>query len=120
MKKLLLSIIIGLSLLSGCGQEPEVEKAISATVENQVVTISVQEEQLEVAFVEDQTAMDVMKNNFELEETDGFITSINGRKADESENEFWSFIVNGEPAQVGAGSYELNDGDEILFEIDTW
>lgn len=49
-----------------------------------------------------------------------FVTAINGRAADDSKNEFWSLSVDGEPAQVGAGSLETEDGQEITWTIDTF
>jgi hypothetical protein len=49
-----------------------------------------------------------------------FVTTINGRAADDSKNEFWSLSVDGEPAQVGAGSLETEDGQEITWTIDTF
>ncbi|MGW2094845.1 DUF4430 domain-containing protein [Promicromonospora sukumoe] len=49
-----------------------------------------------------------------------FVTAINGRAADDSKNEFWSLSVDGELAQVGAGSLETVDGQEITWTIDTF
>lgn len=49
-----------------------------------------------------------------------FVTSINGRRADEGAREYWSFWVNGEMAQVGAGSYMTKDGDLIEWKIATY
>lgn len=49
-----------------------------------------------------------------------FVTAINGRAADDSKNEFWSLSVDGELAQVGAGSLETEDGQEITWTIDTF
>ncbi|MFD7024550.1 DUF4430 domain-containing protein [Promicromonospora sukumoe] len=49
-----------------------------------------------------------------------FVTAIDGRAADDSKNEFWSLSVDGELAQVGAGSLETEDGQEITWTIDTF
>jgi hypothetical protein len=54
------------------------------------------------------------------EGANAFVTAINGRAADDSKNEFWSLSVDGEPAQVGAGSLETEDGQEITWTIDTF
>ena len=51
---------------------------------------------------------------------DAFIVTINGRKADEKKKEFWAFYVNGKQAEVGAGSYQLQDGDTVLWKIETY
>ena len=48
-----------------------------------------------------------------------FVTAIGGHEADASK-EFWAFYVNGEAAQVGAGSYEMQDGDEITWKLETF
>jgi hypothetical protein len=49
-----------------------------------------------------------------------FVTSIDGRAADDSKKEFWSLSVDGEPAQVGAGTLETEDGQEITWTIETY
>ncbi|MCP2265884.1 DUF4430 domain-containing protein [Promicromonospora thailandica] len=49
-----------------------------------------------------------------------FVTAINGRVADEAENEFWSLSVDGVPAQVGAGMLDTEDGQEITWTIETY
>jgi hypothetical protein len=49
-----------------------------------------------------------------------FVTAIGGRVADDSEKEFWSLSVDGEPAQVGAGTLETEDGQEITWTIETY
>lgn len=46
-----------------------------------------------------------------------FVTSIGGREADTKKREFWEFIVNGSQAQVGAGSYIIQNNDEIQWKI---
>lgn len=48
------------------------------------------------------------------------VTSINDREADFSKREFWELVVNGEPAQVGAGSYIVQAGDKIEWRISTY
>lgn len=45
-----------------------------------------------------------------------YITSVGGLSAgDEGTMSGWLFKVNGQMADVGAGSYALSDGDEVLF-----
>ena len=46
-----------------------------------------------------------------------FVTSIDGRIADAKKREFWEFLVNGSQAQVGAGSYIIQNHDEIQWKI---
>jgi hypothetical protein len=49
--------------------------------------------------------------------TNAFVASINNRIADTKKREFWEFDVNGKEAEVGAGSYILNNHDEIEWKI---
>lgn len=49
-----------------------------------------------------------------------FVTTIGGRQADDAKKEFWSFYVNGQQAQVGAGSYQMKDGDKITWKLETY
>lgn len=70
------------------------------------------------------TALQVTEEAVTIEKSgegaNAFITSISGRAADDSKKEFWKLVVNGEDAQVGAGSYTLTSGDNIVWEIDTY
>ena len=67
------------------------------------------------------TAWDVLEHvadDLDYEEFDfgNMLHGINGVVADfDTYGHFWNFIVNGEMAQVGASSYEVNHGDNILF-----
>ena len=66
-------------------------------------------------------ALTLLEEQAEVEKTpQGFVTAINGRKADEAKREFWSFYVNGEPSQVGAGEYETESADKIEWRIETY
>lgn len=49
-----------------------------------------------------------------------FVTSIRDREADSDKNEFWEFVINGEPAQIGAGSYVVKNGDKLEWRISTF
>jgi hypothetical protein len=46
-----------------------------------------------------------------------FVTGIGGVPAD-SASEFWALYVNGEMAQVGAGSLVTETGDEITWKLE--
>jgi hypothetical protein len=65
-------------------------------------------------FVLDKT----VENQKKGEGKNTFITSINGRIADDSKHEFWKLVVNGQDAQIGAGSYIVHPNDKILWKID--
>jgi hypothetical protein len=46
-----------------------------------------------------------------------FVTSVGGRPADAKKREFWEFLVNGSQAKVGAGSYIIQNNDQIQWKI---
>lgn len=66
------------------------------------------------------TALELLQATAEVEMTGegemAFVTSINGVKAEDGKN-FWAFLVDGEMAQVGAGSYATADGETITWEL---
>lgn len=64
------------------------------------------------------TLLELMQENYDIEETGGEITSIEGYAEDESRNAFWRFEINDEQATGGADEYELQNGDEIEWELD--
>jgi hypothetical protein len=49
-----------------------------------------------------------------------FITSLDGKTIDPKKHEFWELLVNGEPSQVGAGSYSIQNNDQITWKINTY
>lgn len=48
---------------------------------------------------------------------DAYVTTINGRIAQDSKKEYWAFYINGKLSTVGAGSYTLRQGDRIEWKI---
>ena len=70
------------------------------------------------------TALDLLKKISKVqmkgEGANAFITSINGRAADDIKKEFWAFYINGKQAEVGAGSYVLKDNDKIEWKLETY
>ncbi|OGK18486.1 hypothetical protein A2799_00695 [Candidatus Roizmanbacteria bacterium RIFCSPHIGHO2_01_FULL_39_24] len=72
-----------------------------------------------------ESALDLLKNSepdvkMKDEGKNAFITSIRGSTADEAKKEYWALYINGEPAEVGAGSYILLPGDQIEWKIKTF
>jgi len=78
----------------------------------------------EAAIEEGKTALDLTKQVAKVETKgegqNAFVISINGKVANSVKKEFWEFLVNGKPAEVGAGSYQLKDGDKIEWRISTY
>ncbi len=71
------------------------------------------------------TALDLLLENdpdaqVEGEGEQAMVTGINGRTADDSKNEYWALYVDGEMAQVGAGSLETSDGQTITWKLETF
>lgn len=85
------------------------------------VTLEVDGEEIaeeNVHFEEGDSAMDVLKANFTVEEKDGMVTSIDRHEQDDKANKYWMYEVNGEMAEVGAADYELKDGDQVLWKLE--
>ena len=61
------------------------------------------------------TVMDVLKANYKVKETNGFITSIDGKQQDEKAGLYWMFKVNGKLASKAANQIKAKDGDKIEF-----
>jgi hypothetical protein len=67
------------------------------------------------------TALDVLKSQYEVEtqsfgDVGEFVSSINGVKPDSAH--FWAFYVDGEIAQVGAGSYVTKSSETIQWKLE--
>lgn len=127
------SLLVTISLLFGCapGDSNEVpvdnnnQEEINANDQNEeVVTITIStddgEEMIakkEVTIEDGAILMDVLKENFEIEEEGGFINSIDGISQNEDEGKYWLYSVNGEDANVGANEFELTSGDDVVFDL---
>ncbi|WP_047985339.1 DUF4430 domain-containing protein [Ornithinibacillus californiensis] len=142
MKSLLLKLVVVLSLLTllvACGNEDSTNNAqqnqennntTSETNEQQeesVITVTLTKdkesetiEEKEVVIEEGDILLDVMKENFDIQEEGGFISAIEGIVADEAESMFWALSVNGEMSMVGAAEVELADGDTVNFDLQSW
>lgn len=67
------------------------------------------------------TALELLEEKTTITKTSsGFVTAINGRQAEDSQQEFWAFYVNGRAAQVGANEYITSNSDKIEWKIETY
>ncbi|WP_217984676.1 DUF4430 domain-containing protein [Terribacillus saccharophilus] len=120
---MLSALLLAAGILAGCGtaEQPQQNQQAEQQTEQQVtVTLSEDGEEIsskEVSFEEGDILLDVMKENFEIEEDGGFITSIDGHAQDANANKYWLFTVNEEMSPVGANEVELKDGDEVVFNL---
>jgi len=73
-------------------------------------------------FNQGNTALDLLKKTAAVEVKgsgqNSFVVGINGRIANEKEREFWAFYVNDKMASVGAGSYQLKNGDKVEWKLE--
>lgn len=60
-----------------------------------------------------------MKEQYEVIEDEGYITSIEGYEQSQEDNIYWLYEINDEFAQVGAADYTLEDGDVISWELES-
>lgn len=127
------SIILIIGLLFGCsatdsnGNQTKNNSTNSSEKQEEIVVIVISKDEGEEVITEKEVAiekgailMDVMKENFDLEEEGGFITSIDGIAPEEDEKKDWMYFVNDETAMVGAAEYELSAGDKVNFDLQSW
>jgi hypothetical protein len=72
---------------------------------------------------EDQTVMRFLRSEFDVETRYGgrFVQAIDGLEGGGAGGERdWFFWVNGVEGEVGAGEYELSDGDRIQWDYRDW
>ncbi|MCA1009507.1 DUF4430 domain-containing protein [Halobacillus halophilus] len=126
---LILAILLTAGTLSGCGTQTEENANAGQEEEKQEVSVQVEisknngEETLadkEISVEEGTTLLSVMEDNFEVEQSEGFINSIEGIAGNQEEKMAWMYTINGEEAQVGANEYEVEQGDQIIFDYHSW
>lgn len=132
MKKYLMLFTAGF-ILAGCQSPQETQESVSETVisssvaEEETITVTIRisidgeeieggSKELEVA--EGANLLDVMKENYDVEETDTFITAIEGHEQDTEAGKYWLFDLNGEMAPVGASDTELQEGDVVEWKLE--
>ena len=129
-KKLLtlLLILLGLGLGYFYLNKPQITQTPPEAVEKLESTLTVKvEDSLEsydlTQFVGNSAlaaTLGVTKVETSGKDENAFVTSINGRAADTKKREFWELLVNGKSSEVGAGSYIIQNGDKIEWQISTY
>jgi len=137
LSQLLLTSAVG-ALLVGCSTDEQDEIQIqdqesadveeeldSSTTEEDTAAISIvidgetmEELSREVTVTEESTLFDVMENNYDIEDSDGFISSIEGYEQDAGAQRYWLYYINGEMPTVGAKEYVLQDEDHIEWKLE--
>ncbi|WP_232824039.1 MULTISPECIES: DUF4430 domain-containing protein [Paraliobacillus] len=120
--KLIMAFLLSTLILFGCGQTETPDETTNVEEQEQVVNITISTDNGEevissetIEIEENEILMDVLEENYEIEDADGFITSIDG--VEQSDDKYWLYEVNGEQANVGASEYELSSGDEVIFDL---
>lgn len=109
--------------------EPLAAKQNGKQIEVAVVVEAAEKpQQYEVEIESGVMAIDVLAKlderddfSFEFSEDPSFGVypkAFNGVKA--QENEFWQFQVNGQSSNLGVSSYEVKNGDELSFNLETF
>lgn len=121
--KLVATLGVMVIALSGC--TPKVPEAqVTDTIEVRCNIEYLTDSEENTIEVEDgETALEVLTELCEEKdytltteggEALGYVTEINGLKAgDEGKESGWMYEVNGESPEVGAGQYEIEEGDTI-------
>jgi hypothetical protein len=124
--------LLAVGLFAGCSSDADAARGDEAPTAQSSGTaaasgLTVNADGTEVSYqgVAGKTALELLQQLDPQAFTSGeganaFVTSIGGREADQAKQEFWAFYVNGEQAQVGAGAYEMQDGDEITWKLETY
>ncbi len=127
--------MLAAGLMAGCSGDPDPADASATqasdaqaaqTTDAPATGLTANADGTEVSYqgVAGKTALELLQELDPTATTSGeganaFVTAIGGREADQSK-EFWAFYVNGEQAAVGAGSYEMADGDEITWKLEAF
>ncbi len=118
------------ALLAGCSSdtEPAADPTTSTSAASPTADAGVDAEttgatELSYAGEEGRTALELLLEadpsaTVEGEGENAFVTGVGGVEAGESE--FWALYVDGEPAQVGAGSLVTEDGQEITWRLEAF
>src|SRR5690625_3779924 len=131
---LMFAVVLSTVVLTGCGatnndstnnnNQSEVnsnevnEEVIQVIISNDEEDEIFSEKEIEIK--EGDILLDVLNENFDIDEEGGFINGVDGVVAEEDEQKFWAIIVNGEMAEVGAGEFELSPGDEVTLDLQSW
>ncbi|MFP7736642.1 DUF4430 domain-containing protein [Priestia aryabhattai] len=74
----------------------------------------------EVSFQEGETLYEVTKRAFNIEESQGNITSINGIHSIPKKNIHWAVFVNRNFIELGLDEVTLNENDDVVWALKNW
>ena len=121
MKKRYLYIILAIGAIFLIGLVFIVTRPAQNQQESQIATNN---QQITYSGKDGVTAMALLEQNAKVEFSGtgemSFVNSVNGVTADATKNQYWAFSVNGEDANVGAGSYITKDTDTITWKLSSF
>lgn len=74
----------------------------------------------DVEVQEGQSVLEALKENYEVVEEGGLVSSIEGHEQIEKESKYWLYTVNDEQPTVGANDYILEEGDEVKWSLNAY
>lgn len=98
----------------------ETTDEVTFTVDIMVEGEAVADLSQEVTAEEGEYLLDVMHENYEIEEADGFISAIEGYEQDADNGLYWLYYINGESAEVGAADYAPEEADQIEWRLESF
>lgn len=114
-------LVLSILFVSGCTSEKNTSgTSDTRSIDEIKVAISLvkdgaETKKKEFTTAEDTTLMEAMKDQFELEEDNGMITSIDGVAQDEAQGYYWVYTINDEMINTGAKDTILKQGDQVEF-----
>ncbi|PFG43471.1 uncharacterized protein DUF4430 [Isoptericola jiangsuensis] len=117
--------LLSVGLLAGCSTEDAATPAATASASAEASAAATEAAEVTELTYEGETgrtALDLLLEHDPQAEVSGegemaYVTGIGGRTAEDG-TEFWGFYVDGEMAEVGAGSFETEDGQQILWKLE--
>lgn len=127
MKKIVLSLLLSTFIMVGTGCTSQTDTTQTETNQSQkqtekTVTLALIEDEKEissseVSVSEDQTVLEILKENFDVKEDGGFVTEIDGKEQDAKANKYWMYYINDKEADKGADSMTVSDKDVIEWRL---
>lgn len=127
MKKIVLSLLLSTFIMVGTGCTSQTDTTQTETSQSQkqtekTVTLTLIEDEKEissseVSVSEDQTVLEILKENFDVKEDGGFVTEIDGKEQDAKANKYWMYYINDKEADKGADSMTVSDKDVIEWRL---
>lgn len=123
MKKLTLTIALVVAAVGIAGGAYVWQKEPNPATPPPQISANQQTAPAEISYegADGQSALDLLKKAYKTETKNykgvgEMVTSIDGRAADNKH--FWAFYINGQQAQVGAGSYATKTGEKITWKLE--